>query len=123
MKPEKHDLIETLLDDGAAARRTATLRAGGLILRRRRWQRTAVRGLGCVMAVGLIAAFLHKPAQHKSLALTGPTRPAAPPKSLTDAQLLAMFPDTPVGLVTLKNGQKRLIFLRPDDERKYVAGF
>jgi hypothetical protein len=123
MKTEKHDLIETLLNEGAEARRAATLRAGGLILRRRRSQQTVVRGLACVMALGLIAAFLYKPAQHKSLAFTGRMQPTARPQSLTDAQLLAMFPDTPIGLVALNNGQKRLIFLRPDDERKYVASF
>jgi len=34
-----------------------------------------------------------------------------------------MFPKTPVGLVTLENGKKRLIFPRPGDEQRFVARY
>jgi hypothetical protein len=43
--------------------------------------------------------------------------------SLTDAELLAMFPQIPVGLVTLENGKKRLIFPRPGDEQRFMARY
>lgn len=123
MKAEKHDLIESLLDEGQAARRTATLRAGGQILRRRRWQRRGLRVLACLMVAASVAVLLHKPAQPKPLAVTVPLPAKVQTGSLTDAQLFAMFPNTPVGLITLKNGQKRLIFPRPADAQKYVAKF
>ena len=52
--------------------------------------------------------------------------PAAPSPSmqqvhrLSDDELLALFPNTPVGLVTLKNGRKQLIFPRPGDEKRFI---
>jgi len=42
-------------------------------------------------------------------------------RSLTDEELLALFPDTPVALATMKNGTKRLIFPRPGDEQRFIA--
>lgn len=42
---------------------------------------------------------------------------------LTDAQLLAMFPKTPIGLITLENGKKRLIFPRHSDAERYLARY
>ncbi len=41
-------------------------------------------------------------------------------RALTDGELLALFPDTPVGLVTLENGTKRLVFPRRGDESRFV---
>jgi hypothetical protein len=41
-------------------------------------------------------------------------------KSLTDAELLALFPDTAVGLVRLENGKQRLVFPRPGDEARLI---
>jgi hypothetical protein len=43
------------------------------------------------------------------------------PQSLTDDELLALFPNTPVGLATLADGKKRLIFPRSGDEQKFVT--
>ena len=40
---------------------------------------------------------------------------------LTDNELLSLFPNTPVGLVTLLNGKKLLIFPRPEDERRFYT--
>jgi hypothetical protein len=49
--------------------------------------------------------------------------PAAAPQAreLTDEQLLSLFPNTPVGLATLPNGKKLLLFLRPADAAKYAT--
>jgi hypothetical protein len=51
-----------------------------------------------------------------------PTKPVASiqPRSLTDDELLALFPNTPVGLATLPDGKKLLIFPRPGDEKRFV---
>jgi hypothetical protein len=40
---------------------------------------------------------------------------------LSDEELLALFPDTPVGLATMADGKKRLVFPRPEDEAKFVS--
>jgi hypothetical protein len=54
---------------------------------------------------------------------TPATKSSAPlhAQSLTDEQLLGLFPNTPVGLVTLPNGKKLLIFPRPGDEAKFIT--
>ena len=49
------------------------------------------------------------------------TAPEPVIRALTDDELLALFPDTPVGLATLEDGKKRLIFPRPGDEERYVS--
>lgn len=49
-----------------------------------------------------------------------PPPPTPLVESLTDAQLLALFPDVPVGLATLDNGRKRLIFPRLGDEERFI---
>jgi len=50
-----------------------------------------------------------------------PERKLPAHESLTDAELLAMFPDAPVALATLGNGHKRLIFLRPADAERFTG--
>jgi hypothetical protein len=42
-------------------------------------------------------------------------------QSLTDDQLLGFFPNTPVGLATLPDGKKLLIFPRPGDEARFIT--
>ena len=120
MKPEKGNLIHDLLDERRGARREATLLAGGRILRRRRWRRVALQSLAAVTVLALTTFSLLRfvPRQPPMLAAGPP--PDAPAQSLTDAQLLALFPDTPVGLVTLEDGRKRLIFPRPGDEERFM---
>ena len=121
MKPEKRHLIHDLLDEQGSARREATLFAGGRILRRRRWQRAVLRGFAAVALLALAALSLQRLAPDRTEKLTTVTAPpSASPQSLTDAELLALFPDTPVGLVTLENGRKRLVFPRPGDEERFV---
>ena len=62
----------------------------------------------------------HRPSVQASLP---PAKPVASiqPRSLTDDELLALFPDTPVGLATLPDGKKLLIFPRPGDEKRFVT--
>ena len=120
MNPEKRHLIHDLLDEQHDARREAVLRAGGQILRRRRWRRRAIQSLAVVAIVGLAVVSLQRTtAPQRPVEATVPPTPVAP-QGLTDAELLALFPDTPVGLITLENGQKRLIFPRPGDAKRFM---
>jgi len=123
MKPEKQDLIHDLFDDQSGDRREAALLAGGRILRWRRRRRIAVRSLAVVAILGLAALCLErmKPSQPQ-VASVAPVPPVQKPASgLTDEELLALFPNTPVALATLENGKKRLIFPRPGDEQRLVT--
>jgi hypothetical protein len=125
MNPEKRHLISDLLDEQREARRAATLLAGGRILRQRRWRRLALRSCAVFTLVGIAAVTLQHLGLRRSPSIiaSAPATPAsstAPVRSLTDAELLELFPDTPVGLVTLENGGKRLIFPRPGDEERLV---
>ncbi len=124
MKPEKQQLIQDLLGD--ESRRETTLLAGGRILRRRRHWRAARRW--SMLAVVLVAAALWLEQQNQRQApprtSAQATKPSVPgqAQSLTDDELLALFPkNTPVGLATLADGKKRLIFPRPGDEKRFVT--
>lgn len=120
MKPEKRDFIHDLLDEQRAARREATLRAGGRILRRRRWRRLALQSFAAVAFLAIATFSIERLVSPRRPTLTAGPSPAAPTQSLTDAELLALFPDTPVGLVTLEDGRKRLVFPRPGDQARFV---
>jgi len=123
MTPEKRHLIADLFDESEAARREATLVAGRRILRRKRCRRLAVRGFA-VIAVLAIAAFLLSPQKtNRPRPEMVASAPAASdqPKALTDDELLALFPNTPVALASLDNGKKRLIFPRPGDEKRFIT--
>jgi len=121
MKPEKQQLIHDLFDDHC--RRDATLLAGTGALRHRRHRRLA--GQILIATVLVIAAVLslesNKPHASAGRVMVPAPKAAGPQaRSLTDDELLALFPNTPVGLATLPNGKKMLIFPRPGDEAKYV---
>lgn len=122
MKPEKEQLIDDLLE--AQNRREATLLAGAQILRRRRHWRTVRRTLA-LMALAAVAALSieqnYRPQKSAPAPVAIQTRVPAQPEVLTDEQLLALFPNTPVGLATLPNGKKMLIFPRPADEARYIV--
>ena len=122
MKPEKEQLIDDLLD--AENRREAILRAGAQILRRRR-RRRATRGtLSLMLLAAVTALFIGKNYRPQKTAVAPVAeRKSAPeqPGVLTDEQLLALFPNTPVGLATLPDGKKMLIFPRPADEARYIV--
>jgi len=120
MKPEKQHLLHDLLDEQRDARRDSTLQAGGRILRRRRWRRAAVQSFSAIVLLALAVFSLERMTVPRPAVLTAvPVQPDTI-QSLTDAELLALFPDTPVGLVTLENGRKRLIFPRPGDEERFI---
>ena len=121
MKPEKQNLIRDLLEEHSA--REATLLAGAQILRRRRHWRAA-RQLTAVLAlVAVVIGLILKKETRPSPQLAVAT-PKAPPASqvheMTDDELLALFPNTPVALASLPDGKKRLLFPRPGDEQKFI---
>jgi hypothetical protein len=123
MKPEKQQLIDELLD--GESRREATLLTGSRILRRRRHWRTArqVLALGLCIALAGMLVKENKSRQRPAQTVSQTPKPAVPtePRSLTDDELLALFPNTPVGLATLPNGRKLLIFPRPGDEARFIT--
>jgi hypothetical protein len=121
MKPEKRHLIDDLLDEKGEARREATLMAGARILRRRRGRRVTVQSLAVVVILGIAALLLPRATPPRPGVLTSVAAPQGQVRSLTDAELLALFPDIPVGLATLANGKKRLIFPRPGDEARFLT--
>jgi hypothetical protein len=116
-------LIQDLLGD--ESRRETTLLAGARILRRRRHWRAAARGLALALVVTATVLSLeqkksHPPSVQALLPLAKPVA-STQPHSLTDDELLALFPNTPVGLATLPDGKKLLIFPRPGDEKRFVT--
>ena len=119
---EKQKLIQELLDEQSATRREATLLAGARLLRHRRWRRTALRsalGIACVLGV-TAALFWNTSKRSPHVSAVQPAAPEPPLESLTDSELLALFPNTAVGLITMEDGRKRLIFPRPGDEARYI---
>ena len=122
MKPEKQNLIHDLLEEEHDARREATLRAGGRILRHRRWRRMTVRSFAAVAIVGIaVLSHQQRVAPRPPVVAAIPAPPPVPAHELTDDELLALFPKTPVALATLENGKKRLIFPRPGDEARFIT--
>ena len=121
MKPEKRHLMGDLLDEGQAARREATFLAGGRLLRRKRWRRVALRSFAVAALLGAAVFSIPRPTPPPALVIAAAPAASNQPKSLTDDELLALFPDTPVALASLENGKKRLIFPRPGDEKKFVT--
>jgi len=123
MKPEKDQLIDDLI--GGESRREATLLAGAKILRHRRYWRAVYRIFVLVtLAVAAVLVVEQGNRQPMPSQISTPqTKSSAPIQmlSLTDDELLALFPNTPVGLVTLPNGKKHLIFPRPGDEARFVT--
>lgn len=122
MKPEKEQLIDDLLD--TQNRREATLLAGTQILRRRRHWRAARQTLALMAFAAVAALFIeqsYRPQKAVPVAVVEKKPAPVQPGVLTDEQLLALFPNTPVGLATLPNGKKMLIFPRPADEARYIV--
>jgi len=123
MKPEKQELIHDLLGD--ESRRETTLLAATTILRRRRRWRAASRIFALLALVSASVLLVETDRQRPTLAVVSATKTKSsaptPAQSLTDDQLLSLFPNTPVGLATLPNGKKLLIFPRPGDEAKFMT--
>jgi len=127
MNSDKKRLIHDLMNDGGEeTRRTETLLAGGRVLRRRRHVRQATRALSVLGLAALATLWVQQWTSHKSTVLVespkpSPSTPApAEIQKLTDDELLALFPDVPVGLATLSDGTKKLIFPRTEDEARFV---
>jgi hypothetical protein len=122
MKPEKHQLISDLLNDTLEEnRRAATLLAGGRLLRHKRWRRAVTQSFAVAAVATLAAISLHRAAPHPhTFSATRPSKPAV--DYLTDDQLLALFPNTPVGLATIGD-KKVLIFPRLGDQERFVGRF
>ena len=122
MKPEKQRLIHDLLDD--EARRDGHLLAGIRVLRCRRFWRTARRGVAFALILSAAVLWLEPGRPHRAPqpASASATNPSVPDRqaSLSDDELLALFPDTPVGLATLSDGRKLLIFPRPGDAKRFI---
>ncbi|MGA2052566.1 MAG: hypothetical protein ABSH19_04565 [Opitutales bacterium] len=123
MKPEKQHLLHDLCDGD---RRGDTLLAGARILRRRRWKRAATHWAGAAAALALGGVLAENTLTRRALPVTAVAPmvavAATEPKVhyLTDEELLAMFPNVPVGLAKVGD-KERLIFINPDDEKRYVA--
>ena len=122
MNTEKQKLIQEMLDEQSPSRREATLLVGRQILRKRRVRRVALRGTLVMASILFIAMLLLRNTSQPRTPVSVIQSPVAEPalKGLSDAELLALFPDTAVGIITLEDGTKRLIFPRPGDEARYV---
>ncbi|HOX59089.1 MAG TPA: hypothetical protein P5205_11155 [Candidatus Paceibacterota bacterium] len=121
MKPEHHQLLHDLMDGAdPAAQRDTVLAAGQRVLRRKRHLRHLTHTLAVTAFVGLavlVISGLNVPRQ--PAVATRPASPGSYGQEITDDELLALFPGTPVGLVKIK-GKQRLIFPRPDDEARFI---
>ncbi len=118
MKPEKQNLFDDVLGE---ARREATLLAGGKILRRRRFKRAAARSLVVLAVATLAVVAIHQKRPAPVVAKSSPPPARVHVQYLTDEELLALFPNTPVGLINTADGRKRLIFPHPGDEEKFIV--
>lgn len=120
MKPEHENLIGDLLNKDSL--RENTLLAGAGVLRRRRQWR-AVRQSVVVLAIigGLTALWLKRETLRPLPAQIALIPQPAQVHSLTDDELLGLFTNTPVGLASLPDGKKRLIFPRAGDERRFIT--
>jgi hypothetical protein len=126
MKREKENLIWDVLGDAEKdASRAAVLSAGGRVLRRKRHTRLAMRCTMLAVIGGLMVLAAQKLGERKNnyplVAANGnPTSSTGGIHYLTDDELLALFPDTPVGLAKV-GGKKKLIFPRPGDEARFIS--
>lgn len=123
MNPEKRDLINDLLGNSdAQMRRAATLSAGGKLMGRKRWRRAAIRtgGAALIFVIAAVCICVQIFPQHQRRVKSRATNPAV--TYLTDEQLLALFPNTPVGLATVDH-RKVLIFPQASDRKRYVGQF
>jgi hypothetical protein len=92
------------------------------VLRHKRWRRAATRGLALVAVVGVAVMSLHLRTRQQPPTMAAVAQPAAKVNYLTDDQLLALFPNTPVALATVGD-RKVLIFPRPGDQERFVARY
>jgi hypothetical protein len=131
MNPEKESLLRELLETDTASHRDRVLTAGRRALRTKRRWRIARRYIGAsALLVSLIAVFPSLKQSNQIDAKNAPSIVSSRPASakspephvryLSDSELLALFPGTPVALATV-DGKKRLLFPRLGDEARFVA--
>ncbi|HEY0455253.1 MAG TPA: hypothetical protein VGE41_02700 [Verrucomicrobiae bacterium] len=121
MNAEKEKLLIALRDQERAVCREQTFSAAGRILRHRRWRRAAGHALVIALVLGVAAVSIQNRVRPARVVTSHKQQPAAQVQSLSDDELLALFPDTPVGLATVANGKQRLIFPRPGDEQRFIT--
>jgi hypothetical protein len=122
MKSEKENLIHELL--GSDANRETILAAGNRVLRRRRQWRAARQVVAVLVLIAAMGAFyLRRERPALPVASRNAVKPVSGPQvhALTDDELLGLFTNTPVGLASMADGKKRLIFPRPGDEQKFIT--
>ena len=124
MKPEHNLLDDTIMPAG---HRDAILSAGSRVLRRRRQKQIAGQFLAiAIFAVAAIFFLDKRPTVTTTAPIVAATAVHSQPgahgvNTLSDDQLLALFPKTPVGIAKLSNGQKVLIFTRPGDAKRFIT--
>jgi len=97
------------------------------VLRRKRHARHLTLTLAVAAFAGLAALAINRMTALRSpasiagprLAATQPARAMSHVQEISDDELLALFPGTPVGLAKV-NGKQRLIFPRPGDEARFI---
>jgi hypothetical protein len=120
MTPEKQRLIDDLLQDEQNSRRETVLLAGGQILRRKRRRRNTIRGLSGLALLCILALSVEKTPTPRPSPSPQTVTESEQARSLSDEELLALFPDSPVALATLDSGKKILIFPRAGDKQRFV---
>lgn len=123
MKPEKSRLIHELFEGPEQQeRRDAVLLAGRRALRRRRWRRTVLRSsvLLALFTLAMLPVYYRMAHREQPLVAVPPPKPAV--HYLSDEQLLALFPNTPVGLAKVGD-RKVLIFPRASDRERFLGSF
>jgi hypothetical protein len=122
MKPEKQRLIHEVLE--GECRSEYTLLTAAKILRRRRQWRVARQTFALITLLIMAVCLIERENRPRMADHVSPPEAKLPTPththSLTDEELLALFPNTPVALATLPNGKKLLIFPRPADQAKYI---
>jgi len=124
MKREKENLIHDLLDEDSS--HETILRESSRVLRRRRQWRAARQVVAVLALIAVTTVFyLRRETSHpleSRVSQTAP-KPVSGPQihALSDDELLALFTNTPVGLVSLADGKKKLIFPRPGDEQRFIT--
>ena len=116
-------LDEVFDETGGDECRGAILLAANRILRHRRWKRRTAQSVVFMVTAALATLAVQRVTapRNRGAAPVVQTTAPDPMHPLSDDELLALFPDTPVGLVTLPDGRKRLIFPRPGDEQRFIV--
>ena len=126
---EEDALLEAVLRDDSwqAANAASKAEALGVFQARQRVRRWTRRGGGLAALAVVVACAAHWLAGPSApppqlLVVNPPAPPVQPEKSLylTDAELLALFPEGSCFLAEV-DGKKKLVFFDPKVEREYVS--